>query len=142
MTLIATLMLKPSASTLPSARAWFERMAREQRWLPHTAFAMLLSMDEALTNILIHGYAQGIDTNSMIELSIHMDHPLITLEIIDNGTPFDPTSSTPADLADKLENTVLGGHGIRLMRHYLDEIVYTFADGRNHLRLTARQTGI
>lgn len=141
MTLVATLALKPDAHALNQAMNWFEHVANDHGWPPHTAFALRLCMDEALTNTLMHGFAQGVDDSSVIELRISTDYPLIMLEILDNGTPFDPTSVVPAEPAAKLADAVPGGHGTRIMRHYLEDIQYAYTDGRNHLLLTARQAG-
>lgn len=136
---IASLNLKPGDGALSLAQDWLNRAAAQQHWPDRTTFALQISMDEALTNILSHGFEHGITDASTIRLRLTTMGTLITLEIIDNGIPFDPTQTTLDELALSLDDTMPGGHGLRLMRHYLHDMDYAFIDGHNHLRLTVAQ---
>lgn len=46
------------------------------------------------------------------------------VQILDNGPAFDPTQHAPADLADDMGEARIGGHGVRLMMHFLSELSY------------------
>ena len=52
---------------------------------------------------------------------------------------FDPTQGQPSALAASLDEARVGGHGLRLMQHYLEDIDYRRVNEQNHLRLTATQ---
>lgn len=136
MSCITSLKLTPGDGALNLAQNWLNQTAAQHHWSARTTFALQISMDEALTNILSHGFENGISDASMIRLTVTSMDTLITLEIVDNGIPFDPTEIVPDELVSSLEDTVPGGHGLRLMRHYLHDMHYAFIDGHNHLKLS------
>lgn len=139
MTTLATLSLSPGPQAIPQAQAWLETLAEQQQWTPRMAFKLGLCLDEALTNIVMYAFQQpapdGRQAN--IEISIHADGAQMALDIIDNGMPFDPTKNQPAPLAATLDDAQVGGHGLRLLQHYLQDIQYQRSNGKNHLRLVA-----
>lgn len=136
---IAPLQLKPGDGALNLAQDWLKRAAMQQHWPARTAFSLQIAMDEALTNILSHGFAHGVCDTSSITLTLSSLGTLITLEIADNGVPFDPTQHMPEEPALSLDDAMPGGHGLRIMRHYLHDMHYAFNDGHNRLRLTVAQ---
>ncbi len=138
MSTLATLSLTPGPQAVPQALAWLESVADQQQWAPRTAFKLSLCLDEALTNIVMHGFRNDDSAKEAnIDLSVQIEGPLLALEIIDNGTAFDPTQTPSPELADSLDDAHIGGHGLRLMRHYLQDIQYQRDDGKNRLRLMA-----
>ena len=138
MSTLATLSLTPGPQAVPQALAWLESVADQQQWAPRTAFKLGLCLDEALTNIVMHSFRNADKAqNANIDLSVQVEGPLLALEIIDNGTAFDPTQMPSPELAGSLDEARIGGHGLRLMRHYLQDIQYQRANGKNRLRLMA-----
>lgn len=129
------LSLNVDETTLQRALGWLEALGRRRQWPARTQFALTLCLDEALTNIVMHGQPQ--DGHACIELCAQQDLNTVVLTISDNGPAFDPTLATPPELATSIEQARMGGHGVRLMRHYLKDIQYTRHNQRNHLRLTA-----
>jgi serine/threonine-protein kinase RsbW len=59
----------------------------------------------------------------------------VALCIEDDGVPFDPTAQESPALATSLDEAHVGGHGLRLMRHYLHRMLYRRAPDRNVLLL-------
>ena len=144
MQILGKLQLTSAPDTLSLAQSWLETIGDAQHWPPRLTFILTLCLDEALTNILTHGFAylpDGAPLNSpaIILLELYCDDLTLTLKIADNGRPFDPTQATPTALQTQLDETVIGGHGLRLMRHYLHEIRYQFYDGFNHLQMIIAQ---
>lgn len=113
---------------------WFERLAEEEGWPAKAVFAMSLCLDEALTNII--SYA-GRDDGAKVQIRIDAGstHKGIGILLRDNGRAYDPTAREPAPLAQSLEEAEIGGHGLRLMRHYLSLLAYRREDGWNQLWL-------
>lgn len=129
--------LAPGPDALPAALQWLEDAARRAAWPQRAVFSLKLCLDEALTNTLSHGFETGSSptpASIRLELATHADRA--TLTMTDNGAAFDPTGQTPAGLARTLDEATPGGHGLRLMQHYLHELHYHFSDGRNCLRMT------
>lgn len=95
-----------------------------------------LAVEEALTNVIMHGYKGRTGT---ITISCHATHGLVEVQIEDNGLPFDPLSVPEPDLTGDVEDRHIGGLGIFLIRQVMDEIVYRYENGKNILVLVKRK---
>ncbi|CAM3963608.1 ATP-binding protein [Bordetella muralis] len=146
-----TLDLVPDRNTVKSATQWLETICRREHWPSAVAFALTLSLDEALTNIVSYAFqsadhindnhrTDGDSTPRTICLRCTSTCTQVRLEIIDNGRPYDPTQSITPSLAASLDEAHLGGHGLRLMRHYLSGMSYVRRRQRNCLTLLADLT--
>lgn len=112
-------------------------IATRDTWEPRTRQAILLSLDEALSNIIMYAFesTQLARDSAQIRIECWSSAQRIRLDVIDNGIPFDPTRITPPALSNDLDAIQIGGHGMRLIRHYMSNIEYTY-DGRcNRLSL-------
>lgn len=138
MEILASLSLAPAPDAVAAALAWLDPVAQARQWPERTAFSLKLCLDEAITNIILHGFGNPPRSDGTGDIRIHVlaDDTRVALDISDNGKAFDPTSIRPARPDRSLDEADLGGHGLRLMRHYLQDIQYRRANGRNHLRLT------
>ena len=136
---LATLSLTPGPQAIPQALAWLETLAQQQQWPRRLAFKLRLCLDEALTNIVEYGFANmpAHAAAAQIAISVSDEGGRLAMDIVDNGVAFDPTQGQPAALAQSLDEARIGGHGLRLMQHYLEDIEYRRDNGQNHLRLTA-----
>ncbi|QXZ11433.1 ATP-binding protein [Comamonas sp. Y33R10-2] len=114
--------------------AWLEEVSEREKWPLKTVFALTLCADEALTNIVTHANPAG-DQPLSIQLQLGTLNDGVGLCIADNGAEFDPTLREAAPLAKKLDDAEMGGHGLRLMRHYLQRFEYRRSDGWNWLLL-------
>lgn len=106
---------------------------------PSDVYGVVLAVDEAVTNICVHGY-QG--QQGIIEVSIELDEQNLIIRIRDDAPPFDPTTVSPPSLNGTVEERALGGMGIHFMRHYTDEIAHrAFSSRGNELILKKRIQG-
>jgi serine/threonine-protein kinase RsbW len=95
-----------------------------------------LALDEAITNIVFYAY-DDVDDHE-IAVRISLAHGMLTAELVDDGRAFDPLQVAAPDLAAPLEERAVGGLGVHLIRHLMDDIQYRREDGRNHLVFTKR----
>ena len=123
-----------TCEAIASVIAWLEEVGEQQQWHAKSLFALTLCADEALTNIVTHAQAPT-GQQLRIELMLGQMDDGIALCIADNGAAFDPTSRDSTELAESLDDADIGGHGLRLMRHYLQRFEYQRADGWNWLLL-------
>jgi anti-sigma regulatory factor (Ser/Thr protein kinase) len=137
---LASLTLNPGPDAVTQALDWLEAVGEQARWHMRTTFKLSLCLDEALSNIVMYGFrhtaAEAAATGS-IRLVVQQDAQHILLDLYDNGTPYDPTLQMPRNLDNSVEDAEIGGHGLRLMRHYLLDIKYQHTGTENHLRMTA-----
>lgn len=134
----AELSLPVDPNTITRALSWLENIAQQAGWPPRTLFKLNLCLDETLTNITLYGYqdaAPGIEPQ--VRLRLQEENGRITLRVLDNGVAFDPTAQRPRDLDTSLDDAKIGGHGLRLMLHYLEDIHYERRNGWNQLELIA-----
>jgi len=132
-----TLELLPDAQAAPRAAQWIERIAEREGWPQKTAFALTLCVDEALTNIVSYAFDDPARPPA-VALRCRRAGPDIELQLRDNGRPYDPTASEPPALAASLDEARIGGHGVRLMRHYLQSLTYRREGDWNCLSMTVR----
>lgn len=122
------------------ALSWLRDLGAKQGWPERAVFSLVLSADEALTNIVAHagGVEQG-DAMRSVPTSVRLVCAVmpqeLSLRIEDEGPEFDPTRVDPDQLPESLEEAAVGGHGIRLMHHYLKSIHYVREGRRNVLTL-------
>ncbi len=90
--------------------------------------ALRLVVEEIFVNIVNYSDAEYIIVN--IESDNHL-----TIEFIDNGIQFDPTLKENPETPKTLDETQVGGLGILLVKNYADEIIYTYENGENHLKI-------
>jgi anti-sigma regulatory factor (Ser/Thr protein kinase) len=95
---------------------------------------IILAVDEAVTNIIEHGYDEG--TEGSIEIEVESDDAQFKVMIRDTGRVFNPESIPSPDLSDHVKAGKKKGLGIFLMRQIMDEVRYRFKDGvKNELTL-------
>lgn len=117
-----------------TALAWLEALGERQAWPGRARFALALCADEALTNIATHARTlQG--RPACLWLSCGPTADGLALCIEDDGSAFDPTAQASPELAASLDEARPGGHGLRLMRHYLHRLSYRRAGTRNVLTM-------
>lgn len=97
------------------------------------AYAVRLSIEELVSNIIRHGY----DDLRPHEIGLHLDIlPLgIELRIDDDGRPFDPNSLQPVPVPASLDQAPTGGMGLALVKTIAGPIEYQRRESRNRVRL-------
>lgn len=108
--------------SLDEIREFVGRKARSAGFSDKDVYSIQLAADEAASNVIEHAYA-GIP-NGKIELTCDFKNNLLTITLRDHGKQFDPSQVKPPDLKAPLSDRQIGGLGIYLMRHMMDDIRY------------------
>lgn len=88
---------------------------------------LVLAVNEAVTNVLLHGYDSRPGPVTICVEVVDNDLRVI---LTDSAPLFDPTRVPPPDIFLPLEDRPLGGLGVHMMRQLTDELVYRpLADG-------------
>ncbi len=93
-----------------------------------------LAVDEAVTNIITHGYGGP----GYIEVDVSADGTDVVIELRDRAPSFDPLLAPAVDLRPPGERDNPGGFGVYLMKSVMDEIRYETTDSRNQLTMIKR----
>ena len=59
----------------------------------------------------------------------------------DSGIPFNPLEAEEPDVTASAEERDIGGLGIFMVKKAMDDVVYRYADGQNHLTLIKKIGG-
>jgi serine/threonine-protein kinase RsbW len=112
----------------------FVRAVLEPEGVAETALnPLLVALDEAATNIIMHGYRGGAGA---IHLEITSQGETVLFRLRDDAPPFDPTQHPLPNLSLPLEQRPIGGLGVHLMRQTMDGLSYrSLPEGGNELTL-------
>lgn len=96
-------------------------LLEEEGWADPEIQGVRLGLEEALVNAIKHG--NQFSPTKSVTVRYYFSPRYFRIEICDEGSGFDP-ESVPDPLA--LENLDKdSGHGLLLMRHYMDEVQYS-----------------
>lgn len=133
-----------STRQLPHFDADLGQLARIRDFVTDTAAALgvteevrddlRLAVDEAVTNILVHGY-KGAGRIDIEVVSCGRD---LMVCLRDQAPPYDPADGRPKSLAPPEPRTQPGGFGLYLMHNAVDEVTYSRVCSFNELTLTKR----
>jgi anti-sigma regulatory factor (Ser/Thr protein kinase) len=88
-----------------------------------------LVLEELLTNIISHGYAD--EGEHFIHITISQENGVLVVCIKDDGIPFNPVTAEEPDVKRPLEEREIGGLGIHLIKQLTDDIAYERVGNQN-----------
>jgi len=101
---------------------------------PEALFHTQLSLEEIFTNVV--SYAHDDDQEHEVEIIFSREGETMTVEILDDGYPFNPLEDAPElDVESSLEDRRIGGAGIMLAKQLMTELRYQRNSDRNHLTM-------
>jgi len=127
---------KTALSDLAEIRQFVKKKSLEYGSSGDAVSDLILAVNEAVTNIIIHGY--GIKPG-LVDVAIELDKVDIIVTLCDHAVPFDPNSVPSPDINIPLEKRRPDGMGVHMMRSFVDEMIYRrSASGANVLMLVQR----
>lgn len=93
-----------------------------------------LAVEEALVNVFNYAYARQPNPGA-VTCRVGVEADGLTVEIVDEGPPFDPLARPDPDTALTLEQRQPGGLGIFMIRQLTDEVSYRREEDRNVLTI-------
>ena len=133
-----TLNMEARLDEIERIHAAVEILASAEGWPPDVLFQIKLVLEEIGTNIVKYGTDDDGKTDIQITLTSESD--ALTMEISDDGKPFDPfADAPPPDLDSPIPDRPIGGLGVYLVQQLMDEAHYRREDGRNKVTLIKRR---
>lgn len=97
---------------------------------------MVLAVNEAVTNVLVHGYRSK---KGEVDIVVESSGPNLIIRLRDKAPLFDPTTVPTPDVTLSLDQRAPGGLGVHMMRQFTDELIYRVtSSGHNELLLIKR----
>lgn len=126
--------LRSRLSDLHKLPWWIERLASLYPIPAPTQFAMNLCLEEAISNIIRHGYFGQPDHFISVRFtSPRNDYFVLIVE--DGAPPFNPVTSPELPALSSLDDGPIGGQGIRLLRRFADALEYQATSNGNRLSI-------
>lgn len=95
-----------------------------------------IAFDEIYSNIVFYAYNNQGGNCTLIMDEIEKDGKKgVSITFIDAGPKYDPLAKEDPDVTLSAEKRAIGGLGIFLVKKQMDDMVYEYKDGRNHLTL-------
>lgn len=108
-----------------------------KKFTPEIVYKITLACEEILTNIASYAYTDG-DGQLAIAWEEEVEHRTFKLRFEDTGIPFNPLLRQWPNLHAPLAEREIGGLGIVIICGLMDDIQYTYVDGKNRLIITKK----
>ena len=93
-----------------------------------------VAIEEILVNIV--SYAGLSDADGVEVRCEVLDDPLrVVVQFLDGGVPFDPLAKADPDITPEAIMEREGGLGIFMVKKMMDDVSYTYEDGKNTLTI-------
>lgn len=130
------LRVEASLENLHEVRDYIECSGRRLGVAGAALGDLILAVDEAVTNIVVHGYA---GRGGPIELSMKREGDAVVICIRDQARPFNAGHVEIPHLKMALEDRPVGGMGLFLIRKVTDQAEFrSLPEGGNELRMVKR----
>ncbi|MCH8621043.1 ATP-binding protein [Undibacterium sp. TS12] len=111
-------------------RTWADQCAIPAR----TINSVILMLDELLTNVVMHGYAE--DDGGEMEVSLTLNANVIEACLRDSAPAFDPFSIAEPDTTLDIDERDIGGLGVHFVRKMADSFSYRRDGDINEVRFS------
>lgn len=100
----------------------------------NTQLQLRLAVEEVFVNIASYAYDPAIGP-AEVRCEV-LDDPLrVVIQFLDHGKPFDPLAREDADTSEEALMDRIGGLGILLVKETMDEVSYSYEEGKNILTI-------
>ena len=130
-------VLPNDVQEVPKLAAFVDEVCEWMGFDPMLTMQLNLAIEEAVVNVMDYAYPPG--TKGEVDIEVKADADKLMFTISDNGVAFDPTAKAEVDTTLSAEERQIGGLGIHLVRHIMDNVEYERKDGRNILRLSKKR---
>jgi len=93
-----------------------------------------IAIDELFGNIAHYAYNPGTG-DATVRVEVVREPLSVVITFIDKGVPYNPLSNADPDTGLSLEERGVGGLGIYIVKKSMDEITYSYQDGKNILTI-------
>lgn len=121
------LRITNDTKNLMKVREFMSRMIRSSALPPNEENKVILAVDEAVSNIVEHGYEAKIE--GYIDITVEITDEQFMIRIVDTGKNFDPERIRDPNILEHVRAGKRKGLGIFLMRQIMDEVRYVFKEG-------------
>jgi serine/threonine-protein kinase RsbW len=138
MTRQAGITIPADIGEIPKVSESLEVLMRDHAFSDEEILDTQLAVEEAVTNVILHGYE---NTTGEVSVTFLTTHGMLEVRIEDRAPAFDPLSMPEPDIESDVEDRKIGGLGVFLIRQVMDDVSYRYEDGKNILVMVKRKSG-
>ena len=101
---------------------------------PKAQMQIGVAVEEIFVNIAHYAYAPD-KGSAAVRVEVGDDPVMVSITFIDQGMPYDPLARTDPDVSLPVSERDVGGLGVFLTKQLMDDVTYSYRDGRNILTL-------
>ncbi len=131
------LTIDSAIDEIPVVSERLETLMSGAGFSPEAVLDTQLAVEEAITNVIVHGYKQK---GNEIRIACQLIDGAIVIRITDSAPPFNPLSLPTPDLDSDVNERRIGGLGIYLIRRVMDGVEYAYEGGNNVFTLTKKRS--
>jgi serine/threonine-protein kinase RsbW len=121
-TSLDTLTVQAELDHLTAIRGFVRTQADRQGLDQESVYDLMLAVEEAVVNIIRHGY--GEDASGPIQIEAAIDDGAFVVVIRDRAVVFDPTAGSMFDPNTPLAGRRLGGMGLYMIARSVDDCAH------------------
>jgi len=134
---IVTYTIESDINAIPRVSLVLDQAMRANGFTEEEILDTQLAVEEAITNVIVHGYAKSPGT---IVITCRTTlKGVAEIQIEDTAPPFNPLTIPEPDITVAIEERKIGGLGIFLIRQVMDDITYRYENGKNILVLVKKR---
>ena len=127
------LTLKNDMANLEKLHSFVEEIQQSQFASKKCLFETNLALEEIFSNVLSYGFNNHAD--HFIKITITTVQGVLNIRVEDDGKPFNPLEAKEPTLQYDIENCALGGLGIHLIKHFMNDLRYNRYQNKNVLTM-------
>ena len=120
------------AAALETVNAFIQEKLESINCPKRAKMQMMLAVEEIFVNISSYAYHPEVG-QAEVGVDIDGDPPTVTIRFLDQGRPFNPLEKPDADITLSAQDREIGGLGILLIKKIMDQVDYTYENGKNIL---------
>lgn len=108
-----------------------DEMSEELGLSMELTFNLHLVLEEAITNVINYAYTDQLQHEFTLDALTKDD--MLTLTLVDDGQPFNPTEVPEVDVTLSADDRQIGGLGVFLIMKLMDKVTYRRENQQNIL---------
>ncbi len=130
---VSTVLLANDLAEIPRLADFVEAFCAPLDPPTKDLFALQLALEEAVTNVIHHGYTDG--GTHTFSVALARDGRRVTAVLTDDAPAYDPLARKEVDTAVPWAEREIGGLGVHLLKKLMDSAHYERRADRNVLTL-------
>ncbi|MCQ2087618.1 MAG: SpoIIE family protein phosphatase [Bacilli bacterium] len=95
-----------------------------------------VAIDEIFSNICLYAYKENMEARARVGVTFDPSKENVTITFEDRGVPYNPLEKEDPNVNASIEDRSVGGLGIYIVKQTMDDVVYSFDNGHNILKIT------